>query len=146
MEVILKASLTESKMLFFSSKRKNLTIEKGINTPEVNFDSKKGILSLTGISIPEDVKTFYDPLIAWIEDYFRSPCRKTILNVHLEYLNTASSMYLVRLFRTLETLSDKKHAVEINWIYDSTDMDILEEGRDFQSLVSIPIRMVEAKN
>ena len=49
-------------------------------SPEVILDRENGIFSITGVSLPEDVKEFYMPLIEWFREYFKSPNEKPNLN------------------------------------------------------------------
>jgi len=48
-----------------------LSIKGTSQYPEVLLDKKKGILSFSGNSLPEDAKGFFEPIMAWIDDYIK---------------------------------------------------------------------------
>jgi len=50
-----------------------LSIKGTQETPEVMLDKQSGVFSISGKSLPEDVKEFYNPLIEWIENYSNEP-------------------------------------------------------------------------
>ena len=37
-------------------------------TPSVDFDSASGLLTLSGVSMPEDMGRFYSPLLTWMRN------------------------------------------------------------------------------
>ena len=49
-----------------------------------------GEIVLSGNSILEDPKVFFEPLLNWIDDYLKQPEECTIINLKLEYVDTAS--------------------------------------------------------
>ena len=38
-------------------------------TPSVDFDSASGLLTLSGVSMPEDMGRFYSPLLTWMPNH-----------------------------------------------------------------------------
>jgi len=110
-------------------------------TPSVSF-SANGTLELKGRSIPENSLEFYKPLIDWLEAYSRNANGETNVHVQLEYFNTSSSKCLLDLFKRLENLSK----VVIHWYYEQDDEDMLEAGEDYEAIVSVPFKMIEAED
>ncbi|MBS1234075.1 MAG: hypothetical protein H6R34_639, partial [Bacteroidetes bacterium] len=68
-----------------------INIEGTPKTPSVKFDKESGVMEIKGRSIPENSIEFYKPLVDWLEDYAKSPLKRTQVDVQLEYFNTSSS-------------------------------------------------------
>ena len=112
-------------------------------TPYVRIDGENGIIEIKGRSIPENSVEFYKPLIEWLDNYGNSPLDSTSVNVQLEYFNTSSSKCILDIFKKLELVFKKGSKVEINWYYEEDDEDMFEAGEDYQSIISIPFKMIE---
>lgn len=111
------------------------------DTPEINIDLEAGIFSISGRSLPEDVTTFYEPVIKWLESYSsKSPME---CSIRLEYFNTASSKIILDILMKLEELAESSNHISIKWYYDKNDEDMLEAGEEFSELVEIPFEMVK---
>ena len=120
-----------------------LKIQGTEDSPQVILDTGENILELSGRSLPEDVNTFYEPVLSWIEEYAKDPGDNTIVNIQLEHFNTSSSKCILDVFKMLEAIYKAKHEVLINWHYEKDDEDILEAGEDYKSLIGIPFKMIE---
>jgi len=116
-----------------------LIIEPGIKTPHIVFDAANGSLEIKGKSIPENSIEFYKPVYDWLDTYTTQPKDQTLLTVQLEYFNTSSSKCLLDLFRKLENIhSSSKGKVNVKWLYEEDDEDIMEAGDDYQTIVKLP--------
>jgi len=113
-------------------------------TPEVKFDSSSGELEITGRSIPENSYQFYEPLLAWLDNYSENPQPKTVLSFRLDYFNTSSSMYILGILKKLEKLKISGNDVSVNWYYEEEDEDMLQTGEDLRQIVKLDISMVKA--
>lgn len=120
-----------------------LFLPKTQNTPLVNFDSTSGQFAMEGRSIPENPGEFYDNLIDWLVEYFKSPAPKTIFNVNLDYVNSGSSKYLLGLFRIFKNSYAAGCDIEINWYYEEDDEAIESLGEHYLSILHIPFNMQE---
>jgi len=112
-------------------------------TPYVRLDGENGLVEIKGRSIPENSVEFYKPLIDWLEKYGSDPSNETNVNIQLEYFNTSSSKCILDIFKRLELIHKKGNPVEINWYYEEDDEDMFEAGEDYQSIISIPFKMIE---
>ncbi|MBI9063526.1 MAG: DUF1987 domain-containing protein [Marinilabiliaceae bacterium] len=112
-------------------------------TPYVRLDGENGLVEIKGRSIPENSVEFYKPLIDWLEKYGNDPSNETNVNIQLEYFNTSSSKCILDIFKRLELIHKKGNPVEINWYYEEDDEDMFEAGEDYQSIISIPFKMIE---
>jgi len=111
-------------------------------TPEVHFDGKSGNFSITGKSFWEDVEKFYFPLTQWLKDtYLVAPAERTRLTIQLDYLNTSTSKQLFDVFALLQSLTEEDKEVEIVWRFHEDDEDLEEQGKDYQSMLSIAFRL-----
>lgn len=114
-------------------------------TPEINFIAEQGLLEIKGKSIPENSIEFYKPLLDWIDEYAKSPNKTTELKVQLEYFNTSSSKCLLDVFRRLEAIQKNGTSqVEVKWMYEEQDEDMMEAGDDYQTIVGIPFSLIKA--
>jgi len=120
-----------------------INLEGSPKTPSIKFDPESGIMEIRGRSIPENSIEFYKPLVDWLDDYAKTPLKKTQVNIHLEYFNTSSSKCILDVFKKLENIHKAKHDVVINWYYEEDDEDMLEAGEDYESIIRIPFKMVE---
>ena len=116
----------------------NLFIEGTNNTPHVNFKNN-GELNLEGRSLPEDSVKFYTPLFDWTKHL---NTEKIIFNVKLEYLNTASSKQLLSLLKIVTENPTVKNT-EVNWYYEEGDLDGLETGEHYATIIKAPFKFIE---
>jgi hypothetical protein len=120
-----------------------LVTEGGKKTPTIYFDPDKRVLRFEGRSIPEDTISFYEPILKWIEKYVEAERPDTTdLHINLEYFNTSTSRYLFGILKTLEAYHTKGSPVQIHWYYEKDDLEMLESGEDYASILKIPFKMV----
>jgi hypothetical protein len=120
-----------------------IIIEGTQKTPTVEFNAEEGKIELKGRSIPENSIEFYNPLIAWLDEYGKNPKEETIVNIQLEYFNTSSSKCILDVFKKLEAIAKAGHDIKVNWYYEEDDEDMLEAGEDYQSIIKLPFKMIE---
>ncbi len=111
------------------------------DTPNVILDAESNILEFSGRSLPEDVVTFYAPVIQWIEEYAKSPNPKTEVIFRLEYFNTASSKLLLDILLKFEDILNSGHEVVVQWYFQEDDEDMEEAGEEYSEIVDIPFEM-----
>ena len=116
----------------------DLFINGTASTPEVDFKIC-GELNLVGRSLPEDSAAFYQPLFEWIE---LLTAEKVLVNVKLEYINTSSSKQLLALLKNVTENGNCKK-VKINWYYEEGDLDSLETGEHYSTIIDAPFKFIE---
>lgn len=112
-------------------------------TPEVLFDAQQGCLELKGCSIHENAEGFFRPLLERMEAYIRRPAPQTIAKFTLSYFNSSSSKYMLDLLRLLDEVHlARRGTVVLEWHYDQEDLDMEEAGRDYMTLLEMPVKLV----
>ena len=120
----------------------NIERQGSFKLPTLSLNASSGVLELEGKSIPERTAEFYDPVLAWIDEYMQSPQEETTLNIKLEYCNSSSTRYVMDMLERLDRLSKGGKKVTINWYYEEDDEDMLELGQSYSIPLSIPINMI----
>ena len=126
---------------------KKYTVEGTSVTPLINFDLEKGNLEIRGFSIPENSIEFYRPLNEALDTYASAvQLPTTNVTIELEYFNTSSSKCLLGLLRKLESMNKSGTTVNINWLYEEGDEDMLQAGLDYNAIINIPFKMKPVSN
>jgi hypothetical protein len=116
---------------------KALYIKGEDENPRVSLDRERGIFEICGNSMPEDITSFYEPILNWFEEYTYDPLPKTILNIRLSYFNSSTSKLLLDIFMLLEEMNQKQPSVEINWYYPYYDEDMKQTGIEYSQMVDL---------
>ena len=98
---------------------------EGTNTlPSVIF-MREGSMSIEGRIIPDDVNSFFTPLIQWVKDL---RCNKVILDIDIDYMSSNASS---QLFRLLKALNDNiiVQNIIVFWHYEEEDDEHLDTGK-----------------
>ncbi|MBA7684046.1 hypothetical protein ES703_92435 [subsurface metagenome] len=120
----------------------NIVLEASSHTPMVVFNHS-GRLKMEGRSFPENVSKFYDPLISFVTE-ISSNC--VVLDINLEYFNTASSKKLMDLFKHLDANNNVQNIL-IKWHYEEGDDDSVETAEIFEeSLFRTEFRYLEIED
>ncbi len=119
-----------------------LKIESTEDSPQIVLDRESNILEISGRSLPEDVNTFYEPMMSWIEEYTKDPLDVTVFNFKLTYFNTASSKIILDILTQFEEMIEEGHEVMVRWHYPEEDEDMMEAGEEYSEMVDVPFEMV----
>jgi len=115
-----------------------LHLEGTEDAPRIVLDKKKGLMEISGRSLPEDSTEFYKPVLDWIEQYAKDPNDSTSFVFKLEYFNTASSKVILDILYALEDI----RGIKVMWYFNEEDEDMEEAGQEFSELVEIPFEFV----
>jgi len=118
-----------------------LIIEATDDTPKVVLDPSNNNFEFSGKSLPEDVTTFYGPIMDWLDGYSSSPNPKTVVIFNLVYFNTASSKLILDILFKLEEIFDEGNDISIEWHYQEEDEDMEEAGEEYGDLVEMPLEL-----
>lgn len=120
-----------------------LTIAGTEDTPSIVLNYETGEFIISGRSLPEDVTSFYKPVMDWLEEFAGNPKDGAKFHFKLEYFNTASSKILLDLFMRLEEISDDSgKSFSIAWYYQDSDTDMQEAGEEYSELVTVPFEYI----
>ena len=115
--------------------------EASDDTPYVIFDPFTGNCKITGKSYPEDIASFYLPIITWWEDYKEFGRRDIVLDMKLGYFNSGSSKSFIDIFERLDDLDEVE--VLVNWYYPTDDEEIFESGKIYDDLTDFKFNFIE---
>jgi hypothetical protein len=107
-----------------------LHIEATKYTPEIILDTQASTITLIGKSYPENTFEFYQPLMNWVEAFFKNPQPTLTVKMEIIYFNSSSSKLFFDFFDLLEDYKDETK-LTIQWIYDEENESALEAGEDF---------------
>ncbi len=112
------------------------------DTPHIILDPDNDLFEISGLSLPEDVTSFYEPVLTWLDEYAQSPNKKTVFTFKLVYFNTASSKLLLDILMKLEHMHEDGKSVLIKWFYPEDDEDMQEAGEEYADIVDVPFEQV----
>lgn len=121
---------------------KSISISSTKITPEVDFNSDTGVLSIKGRSLPEQAYGLYKPIIEWLDNYSEDSRATTTFNINLEYFNSSSNKYILLMLKKLDNLFLAGNKVEVNWYYDEDDEDSYETVSEYKEVLSLPINII----
>ncbi len=119
-----------------------LEFQSSSKTPYVLLDPA-GKMKFRGRSIPEDVSIFYEDILGWIRGYSEKPAAYTEIDVEMEYLNSGTSKYMLKILKLIKEIDNNGFDLKINWIYEEGDDDILERGEYYASILDLKISFIE---
>lgn len=109
--------------------------------PDIILDKENGVFEIRGISLPQDARDFYQPVLEFLDEYAANPNKVTIFVFNLKYFNVSSAKMLLFVFYRLKEIYDKGNTVLVTWCFD--DDDIKEAGQDFEHMIKIPFQYKE---
>jgi len=120
-------------------------------TPKVILDHEEYFLEISGESRPQDVREFYGPIFAWMDDFSNlvlNGKRKDpiIFNFNFAYFNSASAKCIVDICKVLGRLRSQEIDASAKWYYVKNDADMLEAGIEMSQIVKIPFEYVELED
>jgi len=112
----------------------NLSIEPTKSSPAIVLDCEKHELSIKGESYPENAVKFYEPVLGWLEKYFKDiKSQNVTVNIELSYFNSISSKILMDIFDWMEeSVAGGANNITVNWRYNEENEMALEYGEEFQ--------------
>jgi len=111
------------------------------DTPGIVLDPENMIFEISGRSMPEDVATFYQPVLDWIDNNLPQIDDKIIFVFKMDYFNTASSKMLLDILIKLEDMFSEGKDIVVHWYYKEDDEDMMEAGEEYADIVDVPIEI-----
>ena len=123
---------------------KKIELKGNNKAPKMVFDLKSGIIKILGRSTMINPQDYYPSIITLIENYCKDPQQKTFLIIDLDYYNTLSAKYLLKIVELMSKIKKQDGCeVKINWYYDSDDLGLKEEINLFSEIIQFRINAVE---
>lgn len=125
----------------------SLKIGKRDTTPELVFDIEEMVFSLEGECRPENVLTYFEPVMKWLDEFIdavKSGVIKNKLDFHfkLEYYNSSSSKFIFQIFKRFKIVESHGVDVTMYWFYDILDEDLLESGQEYEKILGLNFKYV----
>ncbi|NQY08968.1 MAG: DUF1987 domain-containing protein [Flavobacteriales bacterium] len=115
------------------SRLENILIVGDEKGPAVSFGSKTGIIEIKGRWVTENPIALNRVMLKWVKEYANSPQEKTELNIFLDYFSSVAGKCLLVLMEEFQ----KVDGVTVNWYHREDDDDMMECGKDFESILNL---------
>ena len=130
----------------------SLVIDKTISTPKIIFDYSQKLFELEGCSRPEDVRTFFAPVIKWLNE-FEASIEPEMVKYHksspivfkfkFDYFNSSSAKFILDILVLINNIHSAGLNIRIDWCYEADDDDMKEVGEELSDVVDFPFKYVE---
>lgn len=117
----------------------NILLQADEDTPYISLNTN-GKCTFEGKSYPEDIASFYIPIINWFENYVEFGRNDLVLDMKMSYFNSASSKILIDIFERIDEI--KNQSVTVNWYYPEIDEEIFESGKIYQGLTKLHFNFI----
>lgn len=121
-----------------------LYIPQQKDTPEVKFDFTTGDFSIKGISHPENISVFFNPIMQWVEDMKGQLEHGSIaapehirLTFFFIYVNSASYKYLITVVDRFHAFTKLGIPLSITWCYEPEDFDMRDAGLELKEYLDL---------
>src|SRR6056297_456659 len=112
------------------------------DTPEITLDYQNKKFIFSGRSLPEDVVSFYKPVLNWLDEFEQNPLEGAEFEFKLEYFNTASSKLILDILLKINDIYEEGTPMTMKWYYMELDTDLQEAGEEYSELIEIPFELV----
>lgn len=127
----------------------HLYLEATQYTPAINFNPDIGKFEISGISLPEDVLDFYEPVLDWLNKFTDSliaesdsPRPPLQFTFKLNYYNSGSVRFLVSVLHIIKRLCDNT-TVKVEWFYEKDDIHLFDNGKELEELTGLKFDFIE---
>ena len=126
-----------------------LYLESTKYSPGINFDPGAGRFEISGVSLPEDVVAFYEPIIDWLDKYAEvmpASSGKEQQDIRfafkLSYYNSGSLRYIISMLEVVRKINNYR-PVKVEWFYDKDDILLFENGKELEVLSGLKFEFIE---
>ena len=112
------------------------------DTPSVVLDAAENFMEISGRSLPEDVSSFYGPILSWLSEYAKSPNPKTVFVFKLVYFNTASSKLILDILMKLEDLTKTEMTYWLNGYILKMTKICRKQVANIADIVEVPFEQI----
>ena len=128
-----------------------LVIKETEFTPHIMFDWEHNLFEFVGVSRPEDVLNFYNPVIDLMTTYESelyknhvSGGKKFAIHVifKFSYFNSASAKMIYNLLDCLARIKQMGYSLTIDWHSEDGDDQMHEDGEELSDATDIPFNFM----
>jgi hypothetical protein len=129
-------------------KMQSLIQEAHVNTPYINFDPIKMVFEISGECRPENVLTFFNPILDWLTEFRKfvkhdfHTVKELTFHFKLEYYNSSSAKFIFNILKRLKALEEYDLSIKMIWYYDELDEDLLENGQEFEKILNMNFEFI----
>ena len=129
-----------------------LIFEPTSNSPRIVLDPENRNFEFSGESRPENVRKFYLPILEWLEAYTAEQDKLRddertfglLCQFNFEYFNSTSAKYILDIFKSLKAISALGIGLEIKWLYEEDDEDMLEVGQEMSRMSKLSFEYIKS--
>ena len=129
-----------------------LIIEPTANSQLIVLDPESRNFEFSGESRPENVRKFYLPILEWLEAYTAEQEKLKddertfglLCQFNFEYFNSTSAKYILDIFKSLNAISTLDIKLEIKWLYEEDDEDMLEVGQEMSRMSKLSFEYIKS--
>ena len=129
-----------------------LIIEATGNSPRIVLDPESKNFEFSGESRPENVRKFYLPILEWLETYTKEQEKlkdgertsELECQFNFEYFNSTSAKYILDIFKSLNAISALGIGLDIKWLYEEDDEDMLEVGQEMSRMSKLSFEYIKS--
>jgi len=129
-----------------------LIIEPTANSPRIALDPEAKNFEFSGESRPENVRKFYLPILEWLEAYTAEQGKRSEADrsfqlqcqFNFEYFNSTSAKYILDIFKSLNAINALGIGLEIKWLYEEDDEDMLEVGQEMSRMSKLAFEYIKS--
>lgn len=119
----------------------SLILDATEDTPLIDFNTETGVFKISGRALPEDALEFFKPVEEWLQSYVENPLDSTLVEMRVDYFNSASTRYIFNILMTFEDLIDEGKEAKIVWYYKESDDMIQTKGEELASILEVTFEM-----
>lgn len=120
----------------------NFIKAQSAKSPKIIMDAQKGRIELKGSSIMENSRSFYEPVLAWLKEYVKTP-KDTLVHIDFEYFNSSTAKALLTIFKAVSKVKEKGFKLKVEWCYSKEDDDLKESGMNYESVIDAEFSFIE---
>lgn len=126
----------------------NLDVQGTFTSPVILFDAENLIFTIEGECRPENVLTFFQPVLDWLDNFKVFAAQQNFNNkllqfdFKIEYFNSSSAKFIFTIFKKIKLLQEFGINIEVNWNYDQLDEDLFETGKELQKILELKFNFI----
>ena len=123
---------------------KDLILTASATSPFIHFRAS-GRLDISGKMISDELSTFWDDMINWLDSYKETTPLHTEVCFQIDYLNSSSLKQLNSFLVVLSAMRSESHEIQLTWFYSDADIYMKEIGLELSNRCGISFKMDQVK-